>query len=240
MVGASSGLGEAMARQLHAAGANVALVARRKDELDRIAAELNAARPGSAFALAHDVRDFAEAPAALEQCVAALGGLDFVAYAAGILPPLAESEWSFEKDRATMEVNVLGAMAWLNPIAARFEAARGGTILGVSSVAGERGRRGHPSYGASKAALTTYLEALRNRLARYGVTVTTVKPGFIDTAMTKGRAGLFWLISPEEAASQALALARRGVASGYVPARWAPLMLVVKAIPDFVFKKLNF
>ena len=81
-------------------------------------------------------------------------------------------------------VNLLGAMAWMEPVAARFEAARAGTLVGISSIAGVRGRRGNPAYTATKAALTTYLEALRNRCSRYGVNVVTVKPGFVDTAMT--------------------------------------------------------
>jgi NAD(P)-dependent dehydrogenase (short-subunit alcohol dehydrogenase family) len=138
-------------------------------------------------------------------------------------------------------VNLLGAMAWMNLAAARFEAARAGTIIGISSVAGERGRRGNPAYCTSKAALSTYLESLRNRCSRYGVNVVTVKPGFVDTAMTRGKQGLFWLISPDEAARQSLALAERGKsASGYVPARWAPLMAAVRQVPSLVFRRLNF
>ena len=71
------------------------------------------------------------------------------------------------------EVNLIGAVAWLNEVAQRFARARGGTIVGISSVAGDRGRRGNPAYCTSKAALTTYLEALRNRVARFGVAVVT-------------------------------------------------------------------
>jgi NAD(P)-dependent dehydrogenase (short-subunit alcohol dehydrogenase family) len=139
-----------------------------------------------------------------------------------------------------IEVNLLGAMAWMNLAAARFEAARGGTIVGISSIAGERGRRGNPAYCTSKAALTVYLEALRNRLARYGVNVVTIKPGFVDTAMTRGMKGLFWLVSPEQASSRSLALARRGTgASAFVPARWALVAMIIRAIPSFVFRRMN-
>jgi NAD(P)-dependent dehydrogenase (short-subunit alcohol dehydrogenase family) len=140
-----------------------------------------------------------------------------------------------------VEVNLLGAVAWLDLAAPYFEAQRSGTIVGISSIAGERGRRGNPVYCTSKAALTTFLESLRNRLSRYGVNVVTIKPGFVETAMTRGKQGLFWLISPAEAAEQVLALARRGSsASGFVPRRWGLVAWVVRNLPSFVFRKLNF
>ena len=105
---------------------------------------------------------------------------------------------------------------------------------------GERGRRANPAYTTSKAALSAYLEALRNRCSRYGVNVVTVKPGFVDTAMTKGMKGLLWLIPADEAARQALALARRGSgASAFVPARWALVAWVVRTIPSWLFRRTN-
>ncbi len=238
VVGASSGIGEAIARQLVVQGTRVALVARREDELTRLASELNAVHPNGAMTFVHDVRDFASAPKVLDQAVAALGGLDILFYAAGVMHLIAESEYAFAKDRETIEVNLLGAMAWMNPTAARFESVRAGTIVGLSSIAGERGRRGNPAYTTSKAALTTYLEALRNRVSRYGVSVVTVKPGYVDTAMTRGLRGLFWLISAEEAARQTLALARRG-RSGFVPRRWGLVALVLRMIPSWLFRRLN-
>jgi short-subunit dehydrogenase len=84
-----------------------------------------------------------------------------------------------------VEVNLIGAMAWLNPIAEMFQSAKAGQIVGIGSVAGDRGRVGNPGYNTSKAGLTTYLEALRNRLTRHGVNVLTVKPGFMKTEMLK-------------------------------------------------------
>jgi NAD(P)-dependent dehydrogenase (short-subunit alcohol dehydrogenase family) len=237
VVGASSGIGEAVARQLAGAGADVAILARRLPELERLAAT----HPGRMRPYAHEVRDSEAVPELFGRIVADLGGLDLLVYAAGVMPEIAEAEYDFEKDRAMIEVNLLGAMAWMNPAAARFEAARSGTLLGISSVAGERGRRGNPGYGTSKAALSTYLEALRNRCSRHGVNVVTVKPGYVDTPMTRGKKGLFWLISADQAARSSLSLARRGSsASGFVPARWALVALVLRLLPSFVFRKLNF
>jgi short-subunit dehydrogenase len=241
VVGASSGIGEAIARRLAAGGAAVALVARRQEELDRIAAEISKAGPGSARAYAHDVTNFDATPALFDRIVADLGGLDCVVYAAGVMPKIDESEYAFAKDREMVEVNLLGAMAWFNPAAAKFEAQRAGTLVGISSIAGERGRRGNPAYCTSKAALSTYLESMRNRLSRYGVNVVTVKPGFVDTRMTQGLPGLFWLVKPEKVAERTLALARRGTSpSAFVPWRWSLVARVVRSIPSLVFRKLNF
>ncbi|HUB07314.1 MAG TPA: SDR family NAD(P)-dependent oxidoreductase [Myxococcales bacterium] len=239
VVGASSGIGEAIAKRLARDGATVALVARRQEELQRVASEI--AQPGGrAEVFVHDVLDADAAGPLFDRIVAKLGGLDVIVYASGVLRDFAEGEWSFQKERETVEVNLVGAMAWLNPAGARFQAQQSGTIIGISSIAGERGRRGNPSYAASKAALTTYLESLRNRLGRYGVRVVTVKPGYIDTPMTKGKPGLFWLISADQAADRTLALARRGPKQGFVPARWGLVALVLRLIPSFVFRRLNF
>lgn len=238
VVGASSGIGEAIARQLAAQGTAVALVARRQAELERVAGEIRKAG-GRAEVFPHDVVHFDETPALFDRIVEKLGGLDLIVYASGILHTIAENEWAFAMDRETIEVNVIGAMAWLNPAGARFQAQGAGTILGISSIAGERGRRANSAYGTSKAALTAYLESLRNRLGRYGVHVVTIKPGFIDTAMTKGKPGLFWLISADEAARQSLAIAARGAQSGFVPARWALVAFIIRLIPSFVFRRLN-
>jgi short-subunit dehydrogenase len=237
VVGASSGIGEAIARQLAQAGADVAIVARRQSELERLAGE----RPGKLRPYAHDVANVDEVPELFERIERELGGIDGLIYAAGVMPKIEESEYAFEKDRAMVTVNLLGAMAWMNQAAARFEAARSGTILGISSIAGERGRRGNPAYCATKGALSTYLESLRNRCSRYGVNVVTIKPGFVDTAMTRGMKGLFWLISAEKAAKTALALARKGKsAAAFVPSRWALVAFVVRNLPSFIFRKLNF
>lgn len=241
VVGASSGIGEAIALSLARSGAAVAVVARRGDLLEKLAAELRQAGAPAAFFHAHDVTAYDETPELFERIVRDLQGLDLVVYAAGVMPEVAEGEYNFAGDRAMVEVNLLGAVAWLDLAAPYFEAQRSGTIVGISSIAGERGRRGNPVYCTSKAALTTYLESLRNRLSRYGVNVVTIKPGFVDTAMTRGKQGLFWLVSPAAAAEQVLALARRGSsASGFVPRRWALVAMVVRNLPSFVFRKLNF
>lgn len=234
VIGASSGIGRAIAGQLLKEGASVALVARRQEAM----AELAAAFPGKAFVYPHDVTDYAKTPALFQQITHDLGGLDLIVYASGLMPTIEENEYSFQKDREMIEVNLLGAVAWLDEAAMRFERTKSGTIVGISSVAGERGRRGNPVYGSSKAALTSFLESLRNRLSRYGIHVVTIKPGFIDTDMVRGKPGLFWLISAEEAAKQILHAAKRGTNIAYVPARWRLVSCVLKSIPSFLFRRL--
>jgi short-subunit dehydrogenase len=240
VVGASSGIGEALARQLAAGGARVVLVARREDELRRIMEEINVgAGCERAIAVAHDVRAVDDVPDLVQEIARRLGGLDLVVYAAGTMPQVGADEFDTAKDREMIEVNLFGAVAWLNPVADRMVRLGRGTIVGIGSVAGDRGRAPNPVYCTSKAGFHAYLEALRNRLARRGVKVVTIKPGFVDTAMTRGKGGLFWVISADRAAEIILAKARRGVVTAYVPARWRVVMTIVRSIPSFIFSRLG-
>ncbi|MDO9130787.1 MAG: SDR family NAD(P)-dependent oxidoreductase [Anaerolineales bacterium] len=241
IVGASSGIGAALARQLALEGYTLALLARREEMLRSLCAEINTQfNETRAIAYAHDVTDYDFVPGLLQRILADLGGLDLFIYNAGISLPVGLKKFDFEKDRRTTEVNYMGALAWLNPVAAMFQSLRSGQIVGLSSVAGERGRVGNPSYNASKAALTCYLEALRNRLTRYGVNVLTVKPGFVDTAMIKDAKGTFWVISADQAAADICRAIRKRRQELYTPARWRGLMLVVRNIPSVIFRRLTF
>jgi short-subunit dehydrogenase len=240
VIGASSGIGEAVARRLAAGGARVALVARRGDRLDEIAASINgAAGEQRAFAFAHDVRETAAVPELLQRISAELGGLDLVVYAAAIQHRVAFDEFDGVKDQEMLAVNLMGAVAWLDPVAERFGRLRRGTIVGIGSVAGDRGRSANPAYNTSKAGVHTFLEAIRNRIGRHGVRVVTVKPGFVETRMTAGMAKTPWKISADRAAEIIVRRARRGRETVYVPARWRYVMWVIRAMPSRVFKRLR-
>jgi short-subunit dehydrogenase len=230
-----------MARQLAAQGVDVALVARSADALNAVATGINAQSGAAARARAypHDVTCYGEVPALFQRICHDLGGLDLIVYAAGVMYHIAPDEYDFAKDKRVFDVNVLGAMAWLNEAAQRFVAADAGTIVGISSVAGDRGRRGQPAYGASKAALNAYLESLRNRLGKTGAAVVTVKPGPVDTRMTRDLDKKPLLISADEAARQILAAARRRAHTAYVPEKWRPIMAVLRGIPSPIFRKMN-
>ncbi len=239
IVGASSGIGEALAVQLAASGCRMALVARRAAELRVLADRLNAGNQSALVtSYVHDVHDVDAVPALFAQITRDLGGLDLIVYAAGIMPRVAPDEYPTAKDADTIAVNFTGAVAWLNEAAFRFEKARGGTIVGISSVAGDRGRRGNVVYGATKAALNTYLESLRNRIERRGVFVVTVKPGPVDTPMTKGLK-MPGMASPELVATEILQAARDKTRVVYTPGKWWLVMAVIRAVPSGIFKYLN-
>lgn len=240
VVGASSGIGAAIAEQLPDHGYDVALVARRKDRLSALAERIRDGDPGCrVFVYPHDVTEVAEAGRLFERIVEDLHGIDLIIYAAGVMPRVEPDEYDVAKDREAVETNLLGAMAWLDAAAPWFAAAGRGTIVGISSIAGERGRRGNPAYCASKAGLNAYLESLRNRLARFGVHVLTVKPGFVRTVMLEGRSGTFWVLSPEEAARQIIRAAHGTRREVFVSPRWRLVAAVVRAMPSPIFQRLD-
>lgn len=240
VVGASSGIGAALVREFVRQGYAVASLARRIDLLQGVCEAANAqASIGRALAYEHDVTETDIVPTLFQDIVQDLGGLDLIVYAAGVQPPIAPNEYCFEKDAAMVEVNLLGAMAWLNEAAERFHHAGKGHIVGISSVSGDRGRVAFPGYHTSKGALSIYLESLRNRLSRRGVTVTTIKPGFVDTRLLANASKTMWVISPDKAAQQIREAVDAREQTVYIPARWRWVMLVIRHIPSFIFRRLT-
>jgi NAD(P)-dependent dehydrogenase (short-subunit alcohol dehydrogenase family) len=236
VIGASSGIGAELVRGLVRDGWRIGAVARRAAELEALRAECGAER---VVTRVHDVKAVAEVPALFEELVKALGGLDALYYAAGIMPAVAPDEFDTAKDAEIVAINTTGAIAWCNPAAEYFQSRRAGTIVGISSIAGDRGRKGNPAYGASKAALSHYLEALRNRLGDYGVHVCTIKPGPVATPMTAALGDLPGIVPVERAAREILAAVRRRANVRYVPLRWLGVSLVIRAIPSAIFRRLS-
>jgi short-subunit dehydrogenase len=144
-----------------------------------------------------------------------------------------------EQDAEMFQVNTMSAAQLLGMAANYFRVAGKGQLVGISSIAGDRGRKLNPAYCASKAGLTAYLEGLRNRLHPFGVQVVTVKPGFVDTKMIAGRAGVFWAVSPEVAARTIDRRVDAGHEVFYVYRRWGLFGLILKHIPRFVFKRFG-
>lgn len=240
VVGASSGIGEALARRLAATGRTVALVARRAAELERIAGQIDAAAGRRlAYVYPHDVQALDEAEPLFARIEQELGPVADLYFASGVLLEVGPEEFDTAKDRTTFQVNTLGCVAWVNAAARRFQARGRGRIVGISSVAQDRGRLGRPAYGASKAGMDTFLESVRNRLWRKGVQVTTIRPGFIATEMIRGAPKVFWVISADRCAELILRVVAAGRAIAYVPARWRLLLFVVRNIPSFLFRRLN-
>lgn len=249
IVGASSGIGAALARILAQRGYRLALLSRREDRLAQLCAELNAADVGSALtaptarAYRHDVRATDDAPRLFAQIVADFGPqtpVRIVIYNAGVLGSSAQGAWSFEAQRDTLETNLIGAVRWLQLGADAFIANGGGTLVGISSVAGERGRRGNSAYQASKAALSVYLESLRYGLRRYGVRVVTVKPGFVATEMLGNARPPKPLVASADAVAARIASAiDSGPLTLYTPGYWAPIMWVMRHLPAAVMARLR-
>ena len=239
VIGASSGMGASLVRQLVNEGYAVGGVARRGESLSALADELGGAA-GRFVHRSHDVTDAAQAPGLFEELVTELGGLDLFIYAAGIMPDVGPEEYDSEKDLAMVDVNLGGCITWTNLAARLFHTQRSGIIVGIGSIAGDRGRKGAPVYGATKAAMATYLESLRNRLAERGVRVVTVKPGMIETPMTAHLDQLTMPVSAERAAGEILKAARGGLLEvRHLPLRWLPVSLVIRAIPSFLFRRTS-
>lgn len=236
-------MGAALARKLAREGYTLALLARRADKLTELCTEINTSSGETrALAYPHNVADYAEVPELLRKVVADLGGLDTFVLMAGVnYPPGGLDKYNFENDRKMIEVNLIGAIAWLTPVAEMFHNAKSGQIVGISSVAGDRGRVGNPGYNTSKAALTTYLEALRNRLTRRGVNVLTVKPGFVNTEMVKAaQGGTPFMISPEKAADDIYKAMKKRRQVIYTASIWRFIMLAIQHVPSVIFRRLSF
>jgi len=243
IIGASDGIGAMLARRLAREGYTLALLARSEDKLESLCREINQASHELRTRIyVHDVTEYEKVPELLRKIVAELGGLDLAVFVAGVnYPPGGVDKYDFENDRKMIEVNLIGAMAWLNPVAELFQAAKTGQIVGISSVAGDRGRVGNPGYNTSKAALTTYLEALRNRLTRYGVNVLTVKPGFVKTEMLKAAQGPTpFTIPPEKAVEDIWNAMQKRKQVIYTASIWRWIMLAIQHTPSFIFRRLSF
>ncbi|MCZ6599648.1 MAG: SDR family NAD(P)-dependent oxidoreductase, partial [Acidobacteria bacterium] len=228
------------ARRLAADGTRVALLARRADKVHGIAKEINEmAGAELAHGFLHDVADRNKVEplwAVIEEKIGEVGQLY---YLAGVMEEVGRDEFDTEKDARHFIVNTLGSVAWVNAAAARFQKQGAGVICGVTSVAQDRGRVRRPAYNASKAGMDTHLEAVRNRLWRKNVCVTTIRLGFVDTPLTRGVPGMFWLISADRAAELILRSVQKRKSIAYVPARWRPLMFVIRNIPSVIFRRLN-
>lgn len=231
VVGASSGIGRAIAERLAAEGWRVAILGRRAELLEEVAGGF----PGSMLAFPHDVRDAESVPALFAEVCLRLGGLDALIYAAGVMPRIGPDEYDTSKDALMVATNLVGAMAWCNVAAERFAGADAGSLVAIGSVAGDRGRRGQPGYNATKGGLAIYLEALRNRLWSRGVAVATIKPGPTATPMTEGL-GLTGLASAEAVARFTVArIGRTG--EFYVKPAHRVIFAVIRLLPGWLMRR---
>jgi len=239
IVGASSGVGAALARRLARESYALGLVARRSDRLQALCNEVQHTCGARALAYQHDVTNTVEVPALLEKAAGDLGRLDLFIYCAGVLFPNDPTAYHAAEDLFTLQVNLVGAAAWINPVAQRFRQDRAGHIVGIGSIAGDRGRRGMPAYTASKAGLHTYLEGMRNRLWREGVTVTTIKLGQVETDMLKNADRQRHPISSDRAAGLIWRAIKQRKQVVYVPPWWRAVGLAIQHMPSSILRRLT-
>ncbi|MBL8299235.1 MAG: SDR family oxidoreductase [Rhodanobacteraceae bacterium] len=239
IIGATSAIAEATARLFAARGDALCLVGRDASRLAVIAADLGVRGAVRAATATLDVTDFAAHAAVLDEAERELGGLDTVLIAHGTLSNQSECETSVDALRREYDINALSVMALLTPIANRFAQQGFGDIAVISSVAGDRGRMSNYVYGSAKAAVTAFLSGLRQRLQKSGVNVLTIKPGFVDTPMTRDfPKGALWA-QPDTIAQGIVKAIEKRRSVVYLPWFWLGIMGVIRSVPEFVFKRLR-
>ena len=240
VLGGSSAIAREFARAAAASGSDVILAGRERDDLAATAADVAIRSGRAAHVLDFDAADRAGHAALVGRAAEIAGARPLSVFlAAGTMPSQAEIDADPRLADATIAVNFTGAVSVLQALAAVLEARGAGRIVALGSVAGDRGRAKNMVYGAAKAGLAAYLQGLRGRLHRAGVPVTTVKPGFVDTAMTWGLPGMFLVASPDAVARACLAAGRAGREIVYVPWFWRWILLIIRMIPERVFKRLS-
>lgn len=237
ILGARSDIARAVSHTFARKGFNLCLAARKYEEADRDAKDLEIRYRISVMTREFDALDFE----GHESWYTTLPEKPLgVLCAVGYLGNQKKGETDLTEAKKIMETNYLGCVSLLNVIANDFEERKAGFIIGISSVAGDRGRQSNYFYGSSKAAFTAYLSGLRNRLCRVNVRVITVKPGFVRTGMTEDlELPAMLTSSPEEVARDILSAFEKGKDVIYTKWYWKYIMAVIKIIPEKIFKKLN-
>lgn len=233
VVGASSGIGAALAQRLSKEGYRVGLAARRGDLLETVRASL----PDAAFSKVIDIAQPEQAMSALRDLATEMGDVELYVICSGVGYINPTLEWS--QERATIEVNVLGFAAMVNAAMTALQARGSGHVVGISSVAALRGGRAAPAYNASKAFVSNYLEGIRQRCHRSGlpIAVTDIQPGFVATAMAQSPL-LFWVASPEKAAGQIFAAIRARKRHVYVTRRWRLVAWLLRGLPAAWYQRM--
>jgi short-subunit dehydrogenase len=231
IIGASSGIGRALAVGLSRDGYRVGVIARRTDLLVQLQKDI----AGECVIKTVDVSQPDLAMPLLNDLIAELGDVELFIVNAGtgfVNPALA-----WDKESTTIAVNVAGFAGMVNVAVAHLEARRSGHLVGISSLAALRGSRAAPAYSASKAFVSNYLDGVRYRFNRLKmpVFVTDVQPGFVDTPMAAGNT--FWIASPQKAASQIVAAIRKRKKRVYVTKRWRLIAWLMRLAPDALISK---
>ncbi|HEX6590869.1 MAG TPA: SDR family oxidoreductase [Moraxellaceae bacterium] len=239
IIGATSAIATACARRWAETPAHFFLVARDAEKLEQVAADLRA-RHAVCDVFTLDMNAYEQHAAMLDACQQALGRIDIALVAHGTLPDQVACEQDVGLAIREFSSNGLSVIAVLTPLAERMAAQGKGNIAVISSVAGDRGRPSNYLYGSAKAAVSAFCEGLRARLFKQGVHLMTIKPGFVDTPMTQGLPLPQALVaSPDKVAADITRGLERGCNTLYTPFFWRYILLVIRHVPAFIFKKLK-
>lgn len=241
VLGATRGMGRAVARKLVERGDRVFILGRSADDLARSASDLSIRGVGEPVQ-GHlcDLERPEMFAAALDAADAALGGFDTVVVTAASFATQAELEQDPELLGRLLTVDFTNTILFCEQARKRLLARGGGTLCVFSSVAGERGRKPVALYGAAKAGLSRYLEALDHRHHGEGLRVIAVKPGFVKTAMTAGLPAPPFAGEPDDVAARVVSAIDRGTPEVYAPLPWGPIMTVIRNLPRFVMRRVKF
>lgn len=238
ILGASSAIGVAFARKLAEEGAALILAGRRMDDLDATATDLLARGAREATPIAFDARNPDTFQPILDLAAKAPGSLNCAVFV-GSMPEQDAIDAAPDMADGVIADSLTGPVQFLQRLAPMLEARESGVIVGVGSVAGDRGRVGNYVYGAAKAGFATYLSGLRNRLGRKGVHVLTVKPGPVDTPMTQGMGKMPFMTTPEAVADDMMKAVQKRRNVLYTKGIWRLVMFVIRSIPEPIFKKMS-
>ncbi len=212
------------------------LVGRSADKLAALVEKLGAAVVASRTV---DFHDRAASAAVVQEAIATLGSVDLALIAHGDLGDQLLSEADVDEAERIISANFTSVVSLVVPLANHMQQRRSGHLVVISSVAGERGRPRNFTYGAAKRAITTYLQGQRSRLYSFGVAVTTIKLGPVDSPMTVGHKRNALFSTLEQAAKHIVRAVDRRAGEVYVPSYWAPIMMIVRNVPEAVFQKIG-
>jgi short-subunit dehydrogenase len=233
IIGASSGIGKELTKIFASNEYEVGIAARRTDLLNELATKM----PTKTYTATIDVTNPETAIQSLEKLIRDMGDVEVIIISAGTGHLNPSLSWSQEKD--TIDTNVSGFTAMAGVAIRYFMQKKSGHLVGISSIAGIRGSNVCPSYNASKAYVSNYLEGLRKKVAKekLPITITDIQPGLVDTAMAKGD-GLIWVASPQKAATQIYQAIQRKKRSAYITKRWTIVAWLYKIMPGFLYDKI--
>ncbi len=234
IVGASSSIGRATAMAFAEKGDKIYLAGREVAELERLSTDIDiryGLKDQSKTLYGElDIEKLESHHVFLNKILISMPQLDGIVFAMGYMG---------ESVSKTLNVNFNSAVNFLEICAAYFEQQQSGFIIGISSCAGDRGRKSNYLYGAAKGGFSIYLQGLRNKLYKNNIRVITIKPGFVDTQMTFGLPGLFLVAEPQHIGKAISNTANRKSDIVYLPWFWRYIMLIIKNIPEFIFKRLS-